>query len=545
MKCIKCGNNLKEGQKFCNECGAKVDDNVETNNLYKDTAIIEQPIENVTDEKTPDIDSDTQRSLLKKIQCRIGFKTMLLVSFVSFFFPFCTVSCSGNKITSPSGYQIVSDFGLSKNQLDTLELEAVNVVDTTIGLVIIIMVCGIFISGAIKNTLQAILAIAFMIGFKHSERFERLSTAGMQIDFRFGYYFAFTAFLLAATAFIWAPKIMQKSSKNLSKYNQINSGLSGSLIIIAVIAVVTNSGMIRGMGAVFSDNNKAVYEMEEDTPVFNNDIFSWNKDGGDGTTTVEESSQVKEVTDDTPVTAYDYGYNINNPDYYIKRSPLYFDTDVESIKGRKLIGSKVIVSGQITYASSGNSTTLPDMTTLNNLDKYFISDLYSMGQYEVLTACDSNVYKDDYVTVYGTVVNIDKNGIVYIAGQLIEPDDTQYYTESENYPASSQLQSTEYYNTESNKLTGDPGNGYVIEGSDSRYLTEEELRNMSKDELRLARNEIYARHGRMFSSADLQDYFNSMDWYSGYIPSDQFDESVLNAFEKSNLILIKSVEDSK
>ena len=542
MKCVKCGNNIQEGQKFCNECGTKADNNVETNNLYQDPAITEQPTEPVADEKTPDIDSVTQRSLLKKIQCRIGFKTMLLIAFVSFFFPFCTVSCSGNKITSPSGYQMVSNFGLSKNQLDTLELEAVNVVDTTVGLVIIIMVCGIFISGAIKNTLQAILAIAFMIGFKHSERFERLSTAGMQVDFRFGYYLAFTAFLLAATAFIWAPKIMQKSSKNLSKYNQINSGLSGSLILITVIAVVTNSGMIRGMGAVFSDNNKAVYEMEEDTPVFNNDIFAWNEDG---TATIEESSQVEEITDDTPVTAYDYGYNINNPDYYIKRSPLYFDTHVESIKSRKLFGSKVIISGQITYASSGNSTTLPDMTTLSDLDKFFISDSYSMGQYEVLTVCDSNVYKDDYVTVYGTVVNIDKNGIVYIAGQLIEPDDTQSNNEKENDPASTALQPTEYYNAESEKLTGDPGSGYVIEGTDSRYLTEEDLRDMSKGELRLARNEIYARHGRMFRSADLQDYFNSMDWYVGYIPVDQFDESVLNDCEKANLIFIKSVEDSR
>jgi hypothetical protein len=545
MKCVKCGNNLQEGQKFCNECGTKADGNVETNNLYQELAITEQPTEPVADEKTSDIDSDTQRSLLKKIQCRIGFKTMLLIAFVSFFFPFCTVSCSGNKITSPSGYQMVSDFGLSKNQLDTLELEAVNVVDTTIGLVIIIMVCGIFISGAIKNTLQAILAIAFMIGFKHSERFERLSTAGMQVDFRFGYYLAFTAFLLAATAFIWAPTIMSKICKNLSKYNQINSGLSGSLIIITVIALVTNPGVIRGMGAVFSDHDEAVYEMGEDTPVFNNDIFSWNEDSGDDAVTIEESSQVEEITDDTPVTAYDYGYNINNPDYYIKRSPLYFNTDVESIKSRKLIGSKVIISGQITYASSGNSTTLPDMTTLNDLDKYFISDSYSMGQYEVLTACDSNVYKDDYVTVYGTVVNIDKNGIVYIAGQFIESDNTQFYNKTENNSASTALQPTEYYNAESEKLTGDPGSGYVIEGSDSRYLTEEDLRDMSKGELRLARNEIYARHGRLFSSADLQDYFNSMNWYVGYIPVDQFDESVLNDCEKANLIFIKSVEDSR
>lgn len=92
---------------------------------------------------------------------------------------------------------------------------------------------------------------------------------------------------------------------------------------------------------------------------------------------------------------------------------------------------------------------------------------------------------------------------------------------------------------------GDAGYGYVLEDSDRRYLTADELSYMSKFELRLARNEIYARHGRMFDSADLQDYFNSMDWYYGITPAAEFDESVLNEYEKANLILIREIENSK
>lgn len=91
----------------------------------------------------------------------------------------------------------------------------------------------------------------------------------------------------------------------------------------------------------------------------------------------------------------------------------------------------------------------------------------------------------------------------------------------------------------------DKGCGYVIEGSDSRYLTKDELMGMSKTELRRGRNEIYARHGRIFKSDDLNDYFNSMDWYYPTVPSDQFNEDVLNQYEKQNLITIKEVEDSK
>lgn len=92
---------------------------------------------------------------------------------------------------------------------------------------------------------------------------------------------------------------------------------------------------------------------------------------------------------------------------------------------------------------------------------------------------------------------------------------------------------------------GDAGYGYILEDSARRYLSEDELIYMSKDELRLARNEIFARHGRMFDSLDLQGYFNSMEWYYGTVPANEFDESVLNEYEKANLVLIKDVEMKK
>lgn len=105
---------------------------------------------------------------------------------------------------------------------------------------------------------------------------------------------------------------------------------------------------------------------------------------------------------------------------------------------------------------------------------------------------------------------------------------------------------TDFYNAESAALEGDAGYGFIIDGSDVRYLTEDELRGMTKEELRLARNEIYAKHGRIFESADLKDYFNSMEWYYPTIPADQFNDStILNQYEKANLALIKEIEATK
>ena len=63
--------------------------------------------------------------------------------------------------------------------------------------------------------------------------------------------------------------------------------------------------------------------------------------------------------------------------------------------------------------------------------------------------------------------------------------------------------------------------------------------------LRLARNEIYAKHGRKFQTEDLNQYFSQKSWYDGYLSAEEFDDSVLNEYEKENLTLIKQVEAQK
>ncbi len=83
---------------------------------------------------------------------------------------------------------------------------------------------------------------------------------------------------------------------------------------------------------------------------------------------------------------------------------------------------------------------------------------------------------------------------------------------------------------------------YILPGSDSTYLSRSDLTGLSSDELRLARNELYARHGRKFNDAALQEYFNSKDWYNGTIDPDDFSESMLNEYEVANRDLIIAYE---
>jgi len=83
---------------------------------------------------------------------------------------------------------------------------------------------------------------------------------------------------------------------------------------------------------------------------------------------------------------------------------------------------------------------------------------------------------------------------------------------------------------------------YLLPDSSTRYLTERDLRGMSVEELRIARNEIYARHGRKFTSADLNAYFSAQNWYTPLIEAAAFSDNMLSALEMKNVELIYAVE---
>ena len=78
------------------------------------------------------------------------------------------------------------------------------------------------------------------------------------------------------------------------------------------------------------------------------------------------------------------------------------------------------------------------------------------------------------------------------------------------------------------------GSGYIAESS-QRAVTEADVSGMSYNDLQMAINEIYARHGRRFSDPDIQSYFDSQPWYQGTIEPDAFDTSVFSSTESQNI----------
>jgi len=79
-----------------------------------------------------------------------------------------------------------------------------------------------------------------------------------------------------------------------------------------------------------------------------------------------------------------------------------------------------------------------------------------------------------------------------------------------------------------------------MEYFENRTISEQMLQGLSLHELRLLRNEIYARHGHQFRADWLQQYFFSQPWYT---PDEKFKDEELSGSDKTNVETIVSYEN--
>ncbi len=76
-----------------------------------------------------------------------------------------------------------------------------------------------------------------------------------------------------------------------------------------------------------------------------------------------------------------------------------------------------------------------------------------------------------------------------------------------------------------------------------KLLNKNELREMTASELKIMRNEIYARYGYIFkSTGEMDNYFRAQSWYRGQHKNVS---SFLTGLEKRNIKLIQLIENEK
>ncbi len=76
-------------------------------------------------------------------------------------------------------------------------------------------------------------------------------------------------------------------------------------------------------------------------------------------------------------------------------------------------------------------------------------------------------------------------------------------------------------------------------------IPDSDLYPLSEEEVKLIRNEIYARHGYSFTMDKFRDYFGQKDWYfeDPSVNASTFGTEQMNDYERSNVDVIKAYEE--
>lgn len=188
------------------------------------------------------------------------------------------------------------------------------------------------------------------------------------------------------------------------------------------------------------------------------------------------------------------------------------------------------------------------MAKYNNL-----TDVYGIGKETLVNLCSVSGFN------YSNAVDVDGDGIFEIETHVVDtlanissytideiPLIRNIYKVNPNDNNATLLTSEKLQSktSDSDKENLDKSNSYIFVDSNSRYLTDKELSSLSKEQLELARNEIFARHGYVFTMNKFKDYFLKQSWYTPN-PNYKGGENSLNSFEKANYRIIQKWEANK
>lgn len=81
---------------------------------------------------------------------------------------------------------------------------------------------------------------------------------------------------------------------------------------------------------------------------------------------------------------------------------------------------------------------------------------------------------------------------------------------------------------------------FIFWNSDRVYLSKSQVYSLTDYQLGIARNEIFARHGYIFSMEKYRSYFNAQSWYTPFTR-----DVTLNSVEQYNVSLIKAEENRR
>jgi uncharacterized protein YegL len=203
-----------------------------------------------------------------------------------------------------------------------------------------------------------------------------------------------------------------------------------------------------------------------------------------------------------------------------------------------------IVNAPVYIIGIGRDVAKTDLADLASkmLGKYYYVDVVNLQT--LLADVYSDIYerqRNRYAIQYTNPVTANPTATrsIAVSGQNMLADSTG---SARNYAPEANV-NTSFSNT---FWTSD----FIFPDSAAAQLVEANLQSLSLAELRVARNEIFARHGRQFKDPMLNKWFYSKDWYlkinPKYSPKD-FDSkpNQMNSFETANIAFILKTEQDR
>ena len=183
----------------------------------------------------------------------------------------------------------------------------------------------------------------------------------------------------------------------------------------------------------------------------------------------------------------------------------------------------------------------------------------------------SRITKDDIINLSEKEVVIAYNEILARKGYIFDDDELQLYFSGKNWYVPTLLPGSFNKDTElgeierenysclqkyESKLKGvrfSAGNKfkdvytsymgyYLFPTSDSYKISPYDLQYMDAEELSIARNEIYARHGYSYNNSDFVEYFANCSWYYPTVETNRLDLIHLSDTEEYNVKIIQAFE---
>lgn len=212
--------------------------------------------------------------------------------------------------------------------------------------------------------------------------------------------------------------------------------------------------------------------------------------------------------------------------------PLYYDRAIteDDLKGRSL--RELSLLRNTIFARAGNSFRRPW------LDKHFRAQDWYQPKEAIDTSKITQVDKDNARKISEHDAAIPREELTKMKDEILARKTAGKATPEDAVELSLLSQRL-------GELVGTESEGEASPLEDpsrlDKILKVEDLSTLSRRDLRILRNTVYARRGRPFDSKVVQGYFATATWYK---PDQGYDDGRLNETDRKNIAVIRSVETS-